>query len=373
MELAPLKSRIFSFYSDGLFFIVSFAAFFLIMGCESSAQAIDNSKDEPPTAQVPESAAPAPSDAKAPTSAKPSGVKKKKKATPVPAKPKFLAGEDPEFAKRYGWPVKYPPPLPGSILPDKRIVAYYGNPLSKRMGVLGQYPKDEMLKRLAKEVESWEKADPAHKVQPALHLISVVAQSDPGPAKKYRRIMPDNIIQEVYGWAKEAHAILFIDIQTGLDDLPALLPRFEWILKNPDVHLAIDPEFHLIKSGKVPGSKVGTCDAADINFASDYLKNIIGKYKLPPKILLVHRFTRGMVTNANQIALSPEINVVINMDGWGAPFLKRDSYRDFIVREPVQFTGLKLFYRNDTKRGHPLLKPQEILRLIPAPIYIQYQ
>jgi hypothetical protein len=63
----------------------------------------------------------------------------------------------------------------------------------------------------------------------------------------------------------------------------------------------------------------------------------------------------------------------MNMDGWGAPFLKRDSYRDFIVKEPVQFTGLKLFYHNDTKKGHPLLKPQEVLRLIPAPIYIQYQ
>jgi hypothetical protein len=230
-----------------------------------------------------------------------------------------------------------------------------------------------MLSRLAKEVENWEKADPAHKVQPALHLISVVAQGEPGPAKKYRKVMPDKIITDVYGWAKEAHAILFIDIQTGLDNLQALLPRFEWILKNPDVHLAVDPEFHLGQSGKVPGSKVGTCDATDINFASDYLKNIIRNYKLPPKILLVHRFTRGMVTNANQIALSPEVTVVMNMDGWGAPFLKRDSYRDFIVKEPVQFTGLKLFYHNDTKKGHPLLKPQEVLRLIPAPIYIQYQ
>jgi hypothetical protein len=372
MGLLHLRPRTFFNRPDGLF-VVFFAALFLIAGYEGSAQSIDKSRDEPPTAQVPEAAAPVSSDVTPSTSAKPSGAKKKKKALPAPKQPKYLAGEDPEFAKRYGWPVKYPQPLPGSLLPDKRIVAYYGNPLSKHMGVLGQYPKDEMLSRLAKEVENWEKADPAHKVQPALHLISVVAQGDPGPSKKYRRIMPDKTIQEVYGWAKEAHAILFIDIQTGLDDLRTLLPRFEWILKNPDVHLAIDPEFHLSLSGKAPGSKVGTCDASDINFASDYLKNLIRQYKLPPKILLVHRFTRGMVTNANQIALSPEVTVVMNMDGWGAPFLKRDSYRDFIVREPVQFTGLKLFYHNDTKKGHPLLKPQEVLRLIPAPIYIQYQ
>jgi len=373
MELAHLKSPTFFNRPDGLFFAVFFAAFFLIIGCESNAQTTDSNKDEPPTALVPTYAAPASSDAIPSTPEKPSGAKRKKKAPPAPKKPKYLAGEDPEFAKRFGWPVKYPQPLPGSILPDKRIVAYYGNPLSKHMGVLGQYPKDEMLSRLAKETESWEKADPAHKVQPALHLISVVAQGNPGPEKKYRKVMPDKIVNEVYGWAKEAHAILFIDIQTGLDDLRTLLPRFEWILKNPDVHLAIDPEFNLIQSGKIPGSMIGTYDAVDINFASDFLKSVIRKYKLPPKILLVHRFTRGMVTHADQIARSPEVTVIMNMDGWGAPFLKRDSYREFIIKEPVQFTGLKLFYHNDTKKGYPMLTPREILRLIPAPIYIQYQ
>jgi hypothetical protein len=80
-----------------------------------------------------------------------------------------------------------------------------------------------------------------------------------------------------------------------------------------------------------------------------------------------------MLTNARQIELRPEVQVIINMDGWGAPYLKRDTYRDYIVREPVQFAGFKLFYHNDTKKGHPLLKPQDVLRLHPAPLYIQYQ
>src|SRR5262245_32742115 len=30
------------------------------------------------------------------------------------------------------WPVDSPDPLPGAVLPAKRIVAFYGNPLSKR-------------------------------------------------------------------------------------------------------------------------------------------------------------------------------------------------------------------------------------------------
>jgi hypothetical protein len=321
------------------------------------------------------SAAPVTADADATGSATAPATNAKQAAPPGKPAPKvkYETGEDPEFAKKCGWPVKSPPPLAGSILPAKRIVAYYGNPKSKRMGVLGEYPKDEMLRRLKVEVDKWEKADPSKPVLPALHLVTVVAQGEAGKAGKYRMIMPDKIVNEVYDWAKENHAILFVDIQTGHSDIRTILPRFEWLLKNPDVHLAIDPEFNLIGSGKKPGSKIGTYDASDVNYASAYLRDLVKKYSLPPKVFIVHRFTRNMVTNARKIEVHPEVQMVMDMDGWGAPWLKRDSYRDYIVREPVQFTGFKLFYHNDTKKGDPLMTPQQLLKLCPAPVYIQYQ
>jgi len=286
---------------------------------------------------------------------------------------KYNAGEDPEFAKHCGWPVNCPKPLPGSILPRKRIVAYYGNPLSKRMGALGEFQKDDMLQRLKREAARWDAADPLTPVQPALHLIAVVAQGMPGKAGKYRMIMPDTIINQVYGWAKEANTILFIDIQTGHEDIRTILPRFEWILKNPDVHLGIDPEFNLVKSRAKPGTKIGTYDASDVNYVTGYLKDVVKKYNLPPKVLTVHRFTRNGVTNYRRIVLHPEVQIVMNMDGWGAPWLKRDSYKDYVVKEPVQYTGFKLFYHNDTKKKDALLTPKEVLKLNPKPIYIQYQ
>ena len=333
-----------------------------------AASAIPVTPATPPAAIPP----PAPAAAKATATANPTKTEAPALEVAAP-KAKYLAGEDPEYAKRYGWPVACPPPLPGSILPQKRIVAYYGNPLSKRMGALGEWQKDEMLRRLQGEVAKWQKADPSLPVQPALHLIAVVAQGEPGKAGKYRMVMPDKVVNEVYDWAKEANALLFLDIQTGHDNIRTILPRFEWLLKNADVYLGIDPEFNLIKSGKKPGTKIGTYDAADINYASGYLEELVRKYNLPPKVLIVHRFTRNMVTNAKRIVLRPEVQIIMNMDGWGPPSLKRDSYKDYIVAEPVQYVGFKLFYHNDTKKGDALMTPQELLRLNPKPLYIQYQ
>lgn len=292
---------------------------------------------------------------------------------PPPApRQRYRAGEDPDLAREMGWPVEGPLALPGAILPDRRILCYYGNPNSTRMGILGEFPKDEMLRRLREEVDAWNQADPEHPVMPCLHMVAVVAQAEAGTSGHYRSIMRDTTVKEVYSWAQEADGIFIVDIQVGTDDLRNILPRFEWILKNPDVHLAVDPEFYM-RDGVQPGRRIGRMDAADINYATEYLADLVREHDLPPKVLVIHRFTRNMVSNSSQIQLRPEVQIVMDMDGWGAPWLKRDSYRDFVVREPVQYTGFKLFYNNDTKNGDPLMMPMDLLRLHPVPMYIQYQ
>ena len=271
------------------------------------------------------------------------------------------------------WPVKMPPPRPGAVLPAKRIVAFYGNPLSKKMGVLGEYPKDEMLAMLDNEVARWAKADPSHPVVPALHLIVTVAQGAPGKNGLYRLWMRDSLVNEAHSWARAHRALFFIDVQVGKSTMTAELPRLRPFLESPDVHLALDPEFSMAPSGAVPGRKIGTLDAKDINWAVDFLDEIARAKNLPPKILIVHRFTRKMLTNAPKIRFTPHVQVVMDMDGWGPPWLKFDSYHDYVKAEPVQFTGFKLFFHNDTKTGDPLLTPSEVLRLNPRPLYIQYQ
>jgi hypothetical protein len=270
------------------------------------------------------------------------------------------------------WPVRTAPQLPGAILPSHRIVAYYGNPLSKKMGILGELPPDQMLARFDKEIAAWRKADPSTPVQPALHLIAVVAQGAPGRDGKYRLRMTDSLIETVAAWAAKKNAILFLDVQVGQSTVQEELPRLVQFLKRPNIQLGIDPEFSM-KFGDKPGTKIGTMSSSDVNYAIGLLSDLVKQNNLPPKVLVVHRFTRKMLTDSKGIKLDPRVQVVINMDGWGQPWLKYDSYRAYVEAEPVQFTGFKLFYHNDTKKGDPILTPSEVLLLNPKPLYIQYQ
>ena len=268
--------------------------------------------------------------------------------------------------------VKMTPVMPGAILPFQRIVAYYGNLNSKRMGALGEFPKDQMIRKLMQEVENWQKADSMIPVIPALHLITIVAQRDPGKDKMYRGRMNHTMIKKVISWADSIGALVFLDIQVGHSSLQNEIPTLDSFLRLPNVHLGVDAEFAM-HTKRVPGTIMGQFEADDINFAVSYLKKKVIENNLPPKILIVHRFKQKMIQNAHQINNPPEVQVVMDMDGWGNKELKFSTWRDYIKKEPVQYTGFKLFYHNDTKRGDPLLTPAEVLTRDPKPMYIQYQ
>lgn len=280
---------------------------------------------------------------------------------------------EPKSAPPNLWPVKTVYPKVGAIFPFKRIIAYYGNLYSTKMGVLGQYPEGEMFAKLNTEVKKWENADPNTPVVPALHYIAVVAQGSAGKDGKYRTRMPDSEISKVLIMAEKINAIVFLDIQVGLSDLQTEVPYLEKYLKLPQVHLGIDAEFSM-KTGARPGKVVGTYDASDINFTTNYLAKIVKENNLPPKVLVVHRYTQKMITNYQEIKLLPEVQIVMHMDGWGEVAKKKNTYQQFIYKEPVQFAGFKLFYSNDIKiPGTTLMTPAELLKLNPQPIYVQYQ
>ncbi len=269
------------------------------------------------------------------------------------------------------WPVKTAYPDAGAILPFKRIVAYYGNFYSKGMGVLGEYPSDQMLDMLRNEVKVWSAADPTTPVVPAIQEIAVVAQASAGREGKYILRMPDEQIDHALELAHKINGIVILDVQVGKSTLEHELPMLDKYLAMPEVHLAIDPEFSM-KFGDKPGTVIGTFDATDINYAVQHLATIVKENKLAPKILVVHRFTQAMVTNYEKIQTSPEVQIVMDMDGFGSKAKKFNTYKRVIYPEPVQFTGIKLFYKNDNN-ADGILSPAEVLKMLPTPIYIQYQ
>ncbi len=283
-----------------------------------------------------------------------------------------IASLDRDSVNDTRWPVRTPAYSAGALLPGHRIVAFYGNPLSRRMGILGELDPEPMLARLDREVAAWRAADPATPVLPALHLIVTVAQGSAGSDGKWRARMGDSLIAKVIRWADTRSAIVFLDIQVAKSTIQQELPVVMKWLERPNVHLGIDPEFSM-KDGSNPGRRVGTYDARDINWVQDQLADLVKRKNLPPKVLIVHRYTRPMVTNYRNIRFDPNVQVVMHMDGWGTPPIKISSYRSYVRDEPVQFTGFKLFYKNDVRGRSKIMVPGEVLRLYPKPFYIQYQ
>lgn len=262
-------------------------------------------------------------------------------------------------------------PLPNSLLPNNRIVVFYGNPLSKRMGVLGEYPQATMIAKLQDEVRKFQIADPSTPVKPGFHLIVSVAQGAPGKNGLYRLRMTDSLITYWCNLAESKGYLIFLDVQIGKSTVQAELKPLIPYLKRPYVHLALDPEFsmHHASEGYMPGKKVGVMDADEINYAIKTLADLVKENHLPPKVLVVHRYTQKMVTNYREIHPVPEVQFVMNMDGFGDPQLKRDSYSAYERMQPVQFDGFKLFYKND----RPMLTREEVVKLKPSPLFITFQ
>jgi hypothetical protein len=272
----------------------------------------------------------------------------------------------------YAAPAGPPIPLPVAnepLLPNRRIVSYYGNPLAPAMGVLGEQPLNETVQRLRKQAQAYADADPSRPVQPALQLITPVAQAGPGRDGLYRLRMDSELIDEVARVAEQEHFLLILDVQIGQSTVPDELEPLRRYLERPYVHLALDPEFAMADKHGEPGEVIGTLDAADVNYAIGVLSDIVTTNHLPPKVLIVHRFLEKMLTHYQAVQPTSSVQVIMDMDGFGAPFVKADKYRSFVHDQSVQYGGLKLFYKHDK----PLWTPTDVIDLEPTPDIVIYQ
>jgi hypothetical protein len=281
-----------------------------------------------------------------------------------------LGGTDaPAPARHLAAVAPRPPQLPGGgrrLLPDRRIVAFYGAPQSQELGELGIGTPASAARRLARQARGYERK--GRPVMPAMELIAVVAAAHPGEGERYNTRQEDAVIDRYLAAARRAKALLILDIQPGRSDFFTEAVRLRKWLEQPDVGLALDPEWRM-GPGQVPGTVIGSVEAREVNATSGWLAQLVKERDLPEKLFLIHQFTSDMVDDA-QLQERPGLSMVLNADGFGGQALKTAKYHAFTrSARPFFHEGFKLFYREDTD----LMTPREVLRLRPPPDVVIYE
>ncbi len=263
---------------------------------------------------------------------------------------------------------------PDSVFNEVQVVSLYGYPGICIMGELGCHPAraaaDAAFHLAAEYQAAHDELGTGRTVMPAFHLIVDVAQASPGDDGRYLWQMPLDQIAEYVEVAREAEMLIFLDIQIGWTDvLEDGVKRLEPFLIEPFVHLAIDPEFATQSLGIVPGQVIGVLDAPDVNAAQEYLAALVREHDLPAKILVLHQFLPTMLTNTQDYLDIAEVEITVDMDGYGPPGDKIAGYYEYAVSPYSNRPAFKLFWEWD----EPVLTPYEVLSLTPHPDYVIYQ
>ncbi|HSD80167.1 MAG TPA: hypothetical protein VLB47_05880 [Solirubrobacteraceae bacterium] len=274
-------------------------------------------------------------------------------------------------AARPATAVRRPPPeLPGGgrrIFPDRRVVAFYGAPQARELGALGIGTPDQAAARLARQARHYARG--TRPVLPAFELLAVIANRDAGADGLYRTRQPDAVVRRYLRAARRHRALLILDIQPGHGDFLAEARHLAKWLRQPDVGIALDPEWHT--PGAVPGTVIGSVSAGKVNEVARYVADIVRRNRLPEKLFVVHQFTEGMVQGKPYVARPPGLAVTFNVDGFGTRAAKVSKYRLFTRqnRRAGFHDGFKLFYEEDTG----LMPPRRVLRLHPPPDLVVYE
>lgn len=256
---------------------------------------------------------------------------------------------------------------PAGFLRTHLLVTFYGNPHSSGMGILGELSGTARANALRTQAAAYAQLT-TKEIVPAYHLVAVVAQRTAGADGKCRRRESLDVMRSLLIESREYGFKLVLDVQPGRSDVRSELEYLRPFLTEPDVYLALDPEYAMAE-GEVPGRQRGSMRATDVNVALDILDRLIADNRLPPKVLIVHQFTLDMLPDKKQIRRSPNVDLVLDMDGFGSQSLKRSSYDAIMRQHELDFAGLKLFYRLDRQ----LLSPEQVMGFRPVPSVVIYQ
>ena len=260
-------------------------------------------------------------------------------------------------------------PLQPSVFEQAQIVSFYGYPGVATMGELGLHTPSGAAAAITRLAAEYDALNGPREVMPALHLIVAVAQRHPGNSGLYLGRMSNERLSEYVEAARAAGILLFVDVQIGWSDALTEVRLLEDVLREPFVHLAIDPEFATRSKGTAPGVAIGTLDAADVNAVQHYLAGLVREHDLPPKVLVLHQFLQSMLTRVDQYDDVAEVDVTIDMDGFGNPYVKLAKYDLYAAADYAERAAIKLFYHWDA----PLMTPGRLLSLDNPPDLVIYQ
>ena len=253
-----------------------------------------------------------------------------------------------------------------SILTPYRLVTYYGNPYTAAMGILGALSKPQLVSALQSRANLY--ANLGNKpVRPTIHMVVTTAQAGPGSDGLYRARMPASLIGEYSNLAAANNMLFIADVQVGRSTVQAEVGAIESFLRQPQAHLALDPEFDMWGS-QVPGVEIGHMTAAEINWALGFLGQI-ARSTGQRKILIVHQFAANMLPDKANIGSDPNVDLAIVMDGWGGQPVKIEHYDVYVANSAIPYRGMKLFFEWDVN----LMTPSQVLGLKPSPDVMIYQ
>ena len=259
---------------------------------------------------------------------------------------------------------------PVTLAPQRaQVVAFYGHPGVPAMGVLGHGTPAEVAEQVAGWAERYDRLNGPRGAIGAYHLIAGVAQAHPTSDGLWLNRLSHDRIAEYVEAAREHGMLLFLDTQIGWSDPLTEVKLLESFLREPFVHIALDPEFATKRLGVRPGRAIGGITGEQVNDVLRYLSALVEEEGLPTKILMVHQFAGRMLHDRDAITRHSGVELSIDMDGIGSPRAKLNGYKLFALSEPSQRPAFKLFFDHD----RPVITPEEVQEMDRVPDLIIYQ
>ena len=259
-------------------------------------------------------------------------------------------------------------PFQESILLNNDILAFYGSPRSRNMGILGRHTKEELNEKLGVLAAEYQAAG-GRNVTKAFYIIfgTVWPGGEIG-------ILPESLLKEYIDFAQENNILIFIDHQIGRYSPAESLKRMLPWLRYPNVHLALDPEWRTTK----PMEEIGSVSADEINQVQRIMEDYMMENQIPgERLLVIHQFNYRMISNREKVESDlSKVRLVHCADGFGPPPVKKTSYAFNARAANIPVKAFKLFYNFGIPGAgydNPLLSPKEVFELDPRPYLVMYQ